>query len=111
MPHYRIIIKLNNELLQEFVIEDARKDIEIVYLDFRRRSYEKNGAGRVTYFDLVMIAEESLKQLESRKEVLNQENNFGLNNQNQPSNGNRSSKKKREYTNFNITLGARQKNP
>jgi len=40
--------------------------------------YQKNGAGRVIYFDLVMLAEESLKHQEERKEVFNEQNNFGL---------------------------------
>lgn len=78
MPHYRINIKLEQEPVREFVIEDFRKDIDMVYLDYRRRVYEKNGAGRVTYFDLVMIATESIKHLEDRKEVFHEKNDYGI---------------------------------
>lgn len=78
MPHYRITIKLENKNVQEFIIEDSRTQIDFVYLDYRKRGYQKNGAGRVTYFDLVMLAEESVKHQEDRKEVFNEQNNFGL---------------------------------
>jgi hypothetical protein len=78
MPHYRMTIKLENKNVQEFIIEDPRNQIEFVYLEYRKRVYQKNGAGRVTYFDLVMLAEESLKHQEDRKEVFNEQNNFGL---------------------------------
>ena len=78
MPHYRITIKLENKNVQEFIIEDSRTQIDFVYLDYRKRVYQKNGAGRVTYFDLVMLSEESLKHQEDRKEVFNEQNNFGL---------------------------------
>src|SRR5665213_1105977 len=78
MPHYRITIKLENKNVQEFIIEDARNQIDFVYLDYRKRVYQKNGAGRVIYFDLVMLADESLKHQEDREEVYNQKNNFGL---------------------------------
>ena len=36
-------------------------------MDFKRRINDKNGAGRVIFFDLFMIAEESLKHLEDNK--------------------------------------------
>ena len=78
MPHYRITIKLENKNVKEFIIEDPRTQIDFVYLDYRKRVYQKNGAGRVTYFDLVMLAEGSLNHLEDRKEVINEQNNFGL---------------------------------
>lgn len=81
MPHYRINIKLENEPVKEYIIEDERNQIEFVYLDYRRRVYDKNGAGRVTYFDLVMLSEESLKHLDDRKEVYNEKNNFGIRDQ------------------------------
>ena len=80
MPHYRITIKLENKNVQEFIIEDSRTQIDFVNLDYRQRVYKKNGAGRVTYFDLVMLSEESLKHQEDRKEVFNEQNNFGLKN-------------------------------
>ena len=78
MPHYRMTIKLENKNVKEFIIEDPRNQIDFVYLDYRKRVYKKNGAGRVTYFDMVMLAEESLNHLEDRKEVFNEQNNFGL---------------------------------
>ena len=78
MPHYRITIKLENKDVKEFIIEDDRSQIDFVYLDYRKRVYQKNGAGRVIYFDLVMLAEESLNHQEDRKEVFNEQNNFGL---------------------------------
>ncbi len=79
MPHYRINIKLEKQPVKEYIIEDGSKDIDLVYDNYRRRVIQKNGSGRVIYFDLVMITEESLKRQGDRKEVYNQENNFGLN--------------------------------
>src|SRR5665213_2553038 len=79
MPHCRINIKLEKQPVKEYIIEDGSKDIDLVYDNYRRRVIQKNGSGRVIYFDLVMIAEESLKRQGDRKEVYNQENNFGLN--------------------------------
>jgi hypothetical protein len=76
MPHYRLTIKLENKDVKEYIIEDPRKEIDFVYQDYRKRVHQKNGAGRVIYFDLVMIAEESLNHLEDRKEVFNEQNNF-----------------------------------
>ena len=76
MPHYRLTIKLENKDVKEYIIEDERNQIDFVYLDYRKRVYQKNGAGRVTYFDLVMLAEESLNHLEDRMEVFNEQNNF-----------------------------------
>jgi hypothetical protein len=76
MPHYRLTIKLENKDVKEYIIEDPRKEIDFVYLDYRKRVHQKNGAGRVIYFDIVMIAEESLNHLEDRKEVFNEQNNF-----------------------------------
>ena len=78
MPHYRVTVKLENKDVKEFIVEDTRTQIDFVYLDYRKRVYQKNGAGRVTYFDLVMLAEESLNHQEDRKEVFNEPNNFGL---------------------------------
>lgn len=80
MPHYRITIKLENKPVQEYLIEDPRNQINFVYEDYRNRVYKKNGAGRVTYFDLVMLADESVKHLEDRKEVFNESNDFGISN-------------------------------
>lgn len=107
MPHYRINIKLESDSMKEFVIEDLRKDIDLVYLDYRRRTYEKNGAGRVTYFDLVMIADESLKHLEDRKEVLNPDNNSSIINTQQTSN--KFKKKKRQSSEIKLSLEERKK--
>jgi hypothetical protein len=76
MPHYRLTIKLENKDVKEYIIEDPRREIDFVYQDYRKRVHQKNGAGRVIYFDIVMIAEESLNHLEGRKEVFNEENNF-----------------------------------
>ncbi len=78
MPHYRLHIKLDGQELQEFTIEDPRKDIDFVYLDYKKRVNAKNGTGRVIYFDLVMIAEVSLTYQEDREEVFNQVNNYGV---------------------------------
>ena len=71
-------IKLEDKNVKEFIIDDPRTQIDFVYLDYRKRVYQKNGAGRVIYFDLVMLAEESLNHVEDRKEVFNEQNNFGL---------------------------------
>ncbi|MGN6802558.1 MAG: hypothetical protein ACTHJN_11695 [Ginsengibacter sp.] len=79
MPHYRITIKLENEDVKEYIIEDERKQIDFVYLDYRTRVRRKNGAGRVQYFDCVMLAEERVKNQEDRLEVYNPGNNFGVN--------------------------------
>lgn len=78
MPHYRITIKLENKPVQEFLIEDPRIQIDFVYQEYRNRIFKKNGAGRVIYFDCVMLADESIKHLEDRKEVFNESNNFGI---------------------------------
>jgi hypothetical protein len=78
MPHYRINIKLEKQSMKEYIIEDGCKDIDLVYDNYRRRVIQKNGSGRVIYFDLVMIAEESLKHQGDRKEVYNEQNNFGI---------------------------------
>ena len=77
MPHFRIHIKLEQEDLKEYLIEDYRRDVDIVYCDYLRRTNEKNGAGRVIYFDLVMVAEQSLEHQDERKEVFNADNAFG----------------------------------
>jgi len=71
-------IRLEGKNVQEFIIEDSRTQIDFVYLDYRKRVRQKNGAGRVIYFDLVMLGEESIKHLEDREEVFNEKNNFGL---------------------------------
>lgn len=105
MPHYRMTIKLENKNVQELIIEDSRTQIDFVYLDYRKRVRQKNGAGRVIYFDLVMLAEESIKHLEDREEVFNEKNNFGLREATTP-------KKKSQRKNHNppaITLGDRVK--
>lgn len=78
MPHYRLHIKLDGQEVKEFTIEDPRKDIDFVYLDYEKRVNSKNGTGRVIYFDLVMIAEVSLVYKNSREEVFNQGNNYGI---------------------------------
>jgi hypothetical protein len=103
MPHYRINIKLEKGPVKEYIIEDGRKEIDLVYNSYKSRVYEKNGAGRVTYFDLVMIAKQSLKHLEDRKEVFHEGNDFGLNDTGtivKPATG------KKEH-NLNPTLGER----
>lgn len=105
MPKYRITIKLENKNVQEYIIEDERNQIDFVYLDYRKRVYQKNGAGRVTYFDLVMLADESLKHLEDRKEVFNEQNNFGIT-EVEVSNYNKSSRNKVAPT---MTLAERAK--
>lgn len=78
MPYYRIYIKPDGQDIREFIIEDPRKDIDFVYLEYKRKVNAKNGAGRVIYFDLVIIAEASLAYQEDREEVFNAENNFGV---------------------------------
>src|ERR1019366_5543326 len=78
MPHYRINIKLQKQSVKEYIREDGCKDIDLVYDNYRRRVIQKNGSGRVIYFDLVMIAEESLKHQGDRKEGYNEQNNFGI---------------------------------
>ena len=79
MPFYRLHIKLDGQEVREFTLEDPRKDIELVYLDYKKRVNAKNGTGRVIYFDLVMIAEVSLTYQEDRQEVFNAPNHYGLN--------------------------------
>lgn len=76
MPHFRITIKLENENVKEYIIEDPRKEIDWVYLDYRKRVCQKNGTGRVIFFDLVMIAEESIKHLQQIKEMSKTKNKF-----------------------------------
>ena len=78
MPFYRLHIKLDGEKVREFTIEDPRKDIDFVYLDYKKRVNAKNGTGRVIYFDLVMIADVSLTHQEDREEVFNPQNNYGV---------------------------------
>ena len=78
MPFYRLHIKLDGQHVREFTLEDPRKDIELVYLDYKKRTNAKNGTGRVLYFDLVMIAEASLTYQEDRNEVFKPENNYGV---------------------------------
>jgi hypothetical protein len=77
MPHYRINIKLEQYPVTEYLIEDDRRELDLVYHDYRRRVFDKNGAGRVTYFDLVMVTEESIKHQADRKEVFHEKNEFG----------------------------------
>ena len=79
MPHYRIHIKLDGQEVREFNIEDPRKDIELVYLDYKKRVNAKNGTGRVIYFDLVMIAEASLSFQEDRDEGFKIGNTISVN--------------------------------
>ena len=106
MPHYRITIKLEKEPVKEYIIEDGRKEIDLVYGNYKRRVYDKNGAGRVIYFDLVMISEESLKHLEDRKEVYHEGNNFGLDSVGNIPYNNKVSRRKSGST---ISLGERAK--
>ena len=96
MPYYRIHIKLEGQEIREFELEDPRKDIELVYMDYKRRVNAKNGTGRVIYFDLVMIAEASLNYKADRQEVFKPENNFGLNPVKEV--GNKRKKQRRNYT-------------
>ena len=78
MPHYRINIKLEQEPVKEYLIEDDRREVDVVYQDYKRRVFDKNGAGRVIYFDLVMVSTESLEHMADRKEVYNEQNDFGF---------------------------------
>jgi hypothetical protein len=108
MPHYRIQLQLEKEPLKEYILDDGCKDIDLVYNNYRHRVIAKNGAGRVIYFDMVMIAEESLKHLDDRKEIFNEENNFrnGYHFPNSNNSNNRKSYK------IKPTLGERRnKNP
>jgi hypothetical protein len=77
IPIYRNNFQLEKEIMREFLIEDARNNIEFVYDEYGNRVNEKNGAGRVIYFDLVMIAETSLEHFEDRKEALKEVKNVG----------------------------------
>lgn len=104
MPYYRIHIKLEGQEIREFELEDPRKDIEMVYSDYKRRVNAKNGAGRVIYFDLVMIAEASLNYHSDREEVFKPENNFGLKPVKEV--GNKRKKERRTFTS-GPTLGER----
>lgn len=106
MPFYRIHIKLDGQGVREFILEDPRKDIELVYLDYKKRTNSKNGTGRVIYFDLVMLAEASLAFRDDREEVFKPENNFGIS-PSKPVEMNRK-KQQRNYTS-GPTLGERRK--
>ncbi len=106
MPFYRIHIKLDGQEVREFTIEDPRKDIELVYLDYKKRVNAKNGTGRVIYFDLVMIAEASRSYQEDREEVVKPENNYGVTPAKKVEIWR---KKKRESSNSLPTLGERAK--
>ncbi len=104
MPHYRIHIKLEGEPVKEYLVNDCRNYVDDVYLDYRKRVNEKNGAGRVIYFDLVMLSEHSLLHLEERKEVFHEANDFGISiigPAKKPAN------RKKEYGNATFTLGDR----
>ncbi|MEO6682814.1 MAG: hypothetical protein ABIN48_08295 [Ginsengibacter sp.] len=78
MTHYRIHIKLDGQEVQEFTTEDSRKNIELFYLDYKKRVNAKNRTGRFIYFDLVMIAEASPAYQQDREEVVKPENNYGV---------------------------------
>ena len=106
MPHYRIHIKLDGQEVREFNLEDPRKDIELVYLDYKKRVNAKNGTGRVIYFDLVMIAESSLSYQEDRQEVFNQGNTFGVKPKNELS---ITHKKQRKHYESGPALGDRMR--
>lgn len=106
MPHYRIHIKLEGQNIREFIIEDSRKDIDFVYLEYKRRVNAKNGTGRVIYFDLVMIAEASLTYQEDREEVFNAGNNYGIKEVKEVE---IRRKKKRKSDDSGPTLGARMR--
>ena len=106
MPNYRIHVKLEGKQLQEYEIFDYTKDIEDVYHDYRRRVIQKNGAGRVEYFDLVMIAEKSLLYKDDRQEVFNPENNFRISVA--PATAPKRRKEKRSFTS-GIPLGERRR--
>ncbi len=79
MHYYRIHIKLDGQEVREFTIDDPRINIEYVYMEYKKRVNAKNGAGRVIYFDLVMISEASLSCQEDRDETFKQENNYRIN--------------------------------
>jgi len=105
MPHYRINIKLEKQPVKEYIIEDGCKDIDLVYENYRRRVIQKNGSERVIYFDLVMIAEESLKHLGDRNEVYHEQNNFGIDDIDPKM----KPRKPRRYYSVKLTLGERRK--
>ena len=47
MPHFRIHIKLKYEPVQEYLIENDRKFIDVIYADYKPRANEKNVVGLV----------------------------------------------------------------
>lgn len=69
---------MEDKNLEEYIIKDEHNQIDIVYLDYRKRVRQKNDAGRVVYFDCVILAEESMKSQEDRYDVYNHANNFGV---------------------------------
>ena len=90
MPNYRVYSSMN--------------DIDHIFNYYWQRVKSKNGTGRVEYFDLVMIAEKSLKFQADREEVFNPENNFRIS----PVTWTKKKKEKRGIPS-NFTLGDRNK--
>ena len=104
MPNYRIHVKLEGKPLKEYVVYSAINEIDYIFNYYWQRVKSKNGTGRVEYFDLVMIAEKSLKFQADREEVFNPENNFRISSVTR-------TKKKKEKRGIpsNFTLGDRNK--
>ena len=79
MPYYLVVLKLEKIPRQVFVTEFPDRDINAVYGLFEKRVNEKYGAGKVEYFDCVMVAEKTLDKLPERnKIVLVPQDSFGL---------------------------------
>jgi len=60
LPYYRIILKLEKQPIQEWIKELPDKEIDQVYASYEKRVNEKYGAGRVEYFNCVMVAKKTV---------------------------------------------------
>ncbi len=108
MPYYRIILKLEKAPKQVFVTEFPDKDINSVYSLFEKRVNEKYGAGKVEYFNCVMVAEKTLDKLPERNKILLvPADSFGLDGPD--SYINKKGGKERKVYQYKPTLGERAK--
>lgn len=69
MPYFRIILKLEKKQIETYITEFPDKDIDSVYSMFERRINEKYGAGRVEYFNCVMVAKKTIEKLPVHPEI------------------------------------------
>lgn len=80
MPYYRIILKIEKQEKIACVTEFPDRDIDSVYEMFEKRVNEKYGAGRVEYFNVVMVAKKTIgKDLPTLHKIIQvPKDDFGL---------------------------------